>query len=236
MNAGAYVAKWGGPQSDLRRSYLRVGCPGYMIEGHIESLAPDGVVHGWVRDTGSHAPCHVQVLHGGQMVAEAMAAQFRADLLRTGPGHGHYGFAAHLLRRLPPGPCSVALHLPRYGRTAPMALLVPLLENRAPVQVETLLMIGPSWTPADVLGRPSCLDPAGNHLRMGTARFVDAAYRFVLGRWPSKAEAQFQADSLDRGRLSPEDILVELLRSGERADIDTVLPSPFDPAFPFTLE
>lgn len=206
-----------------------------MIEGHIESLTPDGIVHGWVRDTGSAAPCHVQVLHGGVPVAEAMAALFRPDLLRAGHGHGHYGFKARLRSALPPGACSVALHLPRYGRSAPMALTVPKLDPQRPLTVEALLAAEPSWTVADLLAFPACLQAEANCSRMGSPRFVDSMYRFVLGRWPSAAEARLHVDNLSRRRLTPQDFLVDMLGSGERADLGPSLPAPFDPLFPFTF-
>jgi len=207
-----------------------------MIEGHIETLTADGIFEGWVRDSASPSPCRVQVLHGGRMVAEAMAAAFRPDLLRTGHGHGHCGFAARLLQALPPGPCAVALHLPRHGVTAPMALVVPPLLDPKPLQVEALLATPPTWCVADILAAPACLDAAGNFRRLGTARFVDAGYRFVLGRWPSKAELRLHADNLDRQRLSAQDFLLDLLQSRERGDMGDNLPSPFDPAFPFSFE
>jgi hypothetical protein len=207
-----------------------------MIEGHIESLTPDGIVHGWVRDTGTAAPCRVQVLHGGSLVAEAMASVFRPDLLRAGHGHGHYGFGARLRQALPPGPCGVALHLPRYGRSAPMGLTVPRLEPNQPVTVEALLAAEPGWTVADLLAFPACLHAEANFGRMGAPRFVDAMYRFVLSRWPSLAEARLHADNLSRSRLTPQDFLLDLLRSGERGDLGPSLPSPFDPLFPFTFQ
>jgi len=206
-----------------------------MIEGHIESLTPDGIVHGWVRDTGSAAPCHVQVLHGGVPVAEAMASGFRPDLLRAGHGHGHYGFRARLRSALPPGACGVALHLPLYGRSAPMGLTVPELDPQRPATVEALLATEPSWTVADLLAFPACLQAGANFGRMGAPRFVDSMYRFLLGRWPSAAEARLHADNLSRGRLTPQDFLMDMLRSGERADLGPCLASPFDPLFPFTF-
>jgi hypothetical protein len=207
-----------------------------MIEGHIESLSPTGIVQGWLRDTGSVAPCHIQVLHAGALIAEAMASVFRPELLRAGHGHGHYGFAACLRRPLPPGPCGVALHLPRHGSTAPMALHVPPLDPPQRVTVEKLLATDPSWTVADVLAVPSCLDAEANFRRMGAPRFVDALYRFVYDRWPSKAEAKLHADNLLRSRLTPQDLLVDMLDSGERADLGPALISPFDPLYPFTFE
>jgi len=207
-----------------------------MIEGHIESLSADGIVHGWVRDTGSAAPCHVQVLHAGAPVAEAMASIFRSDLLRAGHGHGHHGFRARLHHPLPPGPCGVALHLPRHGRTAPMGLTVPPLDPPRKLSVEALLTTEPSWTVADLLAFPACLHADANYRRMGAPRFVDALYRFVFERWPSGAEARLHTDNLLRGRLTPQDLLVDFLGSGERADLGTQLISPFDPLFPFTFE
>ncbi len=206
-----------------------------LIEGHIESLNGEGVVQGWVRDTESLTPCHIQVLHQGECVAEAMAAQFRTDLLRTGHGHGHYGFGARLRRPLPQGRCGVALHLPRQGRTAPMALIVPPLAAAAPVAVERLLAAPPSWTVADLLAAPGCLDAEGNCRRLGTRRFVDAGYRFVLDRWPSKAETVLHTGNLERGRIGPQDFLLDLIGSRERADLGPNLPSPFDDVFPFTF-
>jgi hypothetical protein len=210
-------------------------CLASMIEGHIETLTADGIVHGWVRDTESLSPCHVQVLFQGEKVAEAMAAMFRADLLRTGHGHGHYGFGARLRRPLPQGRCNVALHLPLHGRTAPMGLMVPPLAFRSAIAVEDLLAIPPSWTVDDLLAAPACLDAAGNYERLGTQRFVDALYRFVFDRWPSKAEARLHSENLVRGRLGPQDVLVDLLGSRERADLGPALPSPFDDTFPFTF-
>jgi hypothetical protein len=207
-----------------------------MIEGHIETLSPDGIVRGWLRDTSSVAPCHIQVLHGGALMAEAMASAFRADLLRAGHGHGHYGFAARLRQPLPPGPSSVALHLPRQGSTAPMALHVPVLDPPQPITVEHLLAPEPSWTVADLLAAPGCLDTEANFRRMGAPRFVDALYRFVFERWPSKAETRLHTDNLCRRRLTAQDLLIDMLTSGERADLGSDLISPFDPLYPFTFE
>jgi hypothetical protein len=169
------------------------------------------------------------------MVAEAMAATFRADLLRAGHGHGHYGFGARLRRLLPQGPCKVALHLPLHSRTVPMGLMVPALAPRSTVTVEDLLATPPSWTVSDLLAAPGSLDAAGNHRRLGTPRFVDGAYRFVCDRWPSKAEARLHGENLDRGRVGAQDFLVDLLGSRERADLGPILPSPFDGTFPFTF-
>jgi hypothetical protein len=116
-----------------------------------------------------------------------------------------------------------------------MGLMVPPLAATAPVAVETLLASPPSWTAADLLASPGCLDATGHCRRLGTRRFIDAGYRFVLDRWPSKAETSLHTDNLDRGRISPQDFLLDLIGSRERADRGPYLPSPFDDMFPFTF-
>jgi hypothetical protein len=204
-----------------------------MIEGHIESLSADGVIHGWVRDTDSASPCHVQVLWNGRIVAEAMGDHFRPDLLARRLGHGHYGFQARLREALPQGPCSVVMYLPRTGISAAMGLSVPVLAPAPPVTIEALLLMQAEWRPADLLGAPGCLDMDGNLARMGAPRFVDGVFRFALGRWPSVAEAQVNINSLAAGRITAAGLLAELLQSRERADISAPLPSPFDTDFPF---
>jgi hypothetical protein len=204
-----------------------------MIEGHIESLSPGGIIDGWVRDSGSARPCHVQVLWNGRIIAEAMGDRFRPDLLARRLGHGHYGFQARLREKLPPGPCGVVMYLPRTGISAGMGLTVPILAKTPKVTVEALLLMQAEWRPADLLAVPDCLDMERNLARMGAPRFVDGVYRFVLGRWPSKAEAGLNTESLAAGRITASGLLVELLQSRERADMDAPLPSPFDTEFPF---
>lgn len=173
------------------------------------------------------------MLHDGKVVAEAVARAFRADLLRAGHGHGHYGFHARLRAGLPPGPCGVMLHLPATGMGAPMAVNVPRLDPPRPARVEDLLRVAPGWTVADLVARPGCLDMPGQHARLGTARFVDAVYRFALERWPSAAESRLHESGLHAGRIEPEGLLLELLTGRERADMAPDLACPYDPEFPF---
>jgi hypothetical protein len=186
-----------------------------------------------VRDSEQSAPCHIQVLYGGAVVAEAIADGFRPDLLRAGHGHGHYGFRAQLRSTVPAGRVSLVLHLPRTRTSAAMGVAVPPLLPAARPTIEDLLKLPPAWTTADLLAAPNCLDMPGNYAAMGPDRFVDAVFRFVLGRWPSDAEARHHAASLETGRVTPTGLLEELLRGRERADLDPALSSPFDPAFPF---
>jgi len=204
-----------------------------MIEGHIETLSADGIIHGWVRDTDSARPCHMQVLWNGRIIAEAMGDRFRPDLFARRLGHGHYGFQARLRQTLPPGPCGVIMYLPRTGISAAMGLTVPPLAPSKPATVETLLLMQAEWRPADLLASPGCLDMDANLARMGSPRFVDGVFRFVLGRWPSAAEARLHTESLAAGRITAGGLLIELLQSRERADIEAPLLSPFDTDFPF---
>ena len=191
------------------------------------------MVHGWLRDSAASLPCHVQLLHAGHVAAEALAQDFRPDLLRSGHGHGHYGFCAGLRVVLPLGRCNLVLHLPRTGISASMAVIVPKLALAAPHTVESLLTVSQGWQVSDLRDRPECLDMPRHLAAMGGARFVDGLYRFVLNRWPSPAEARLNMGALLAGRVTPHGLLVELLTCRERADIVTCLPSPFDPDFPF---
>ncbi len=187
-----------------------------------------------MRDTERPHACHVQVTYAGEKVAEAMAGLFRADVLRGGYGHGHHGFAARLLRPLPPGLAMVLMQLPGLG-AAPMQVDVPELDAPQLERVEDILHQPPGWHVADVAGYPACLYPEANCAKLGPAGFTDAVFRFVFGRWPSKAEGRMNAESLAAGRITPRGLLLECLASRERADMQPELPGPFDPMFPFTL-
>ncbi len=196
-------------------------------------MSSDRVVHGWLRDSAAPQPCHIQVLHEGRVAAEAQAGDFRPDLLRSGHGHGHYGFRARLRTALPAGRCSLVLHLPRQGVSAASAVTVPGLDAAVPQAVEALLAVPPGWGVGDLLQRPECLGMPRHLAAMGGPRFVDGLYRFVLSRWPSAAEARMNLGALQAGRVTPHGLLVELLTCRERADMAPGLPSPFDPDFPF---
>ncbi len=157
---------------------------------------------------------------------------FRPDLLRAGLSHGHHGFAARLRSQLPAGRASLTLRL---NGEPPIALRidVPGIVPGPPRSVEQLLAPPAPWTAADLLAHSACLPWPQFQLAMGIDRFVDAAFRFVLQRWPSKAEGQVHARALARGAIKAEDLVVKLLRSRERADMPSGLMSPFDPEFLF---
>ncbi len=191
------------------------------------------MIAGWARDDDLPGPCRLQVRYRQMVVAETIADTFRADLLRAGHGHGHYGFGARLRHPLPPGPCEVLLHLPHAGVSAPMRVDMPALEPPRQVSVEALLGRQPGWTTSDLTAHPGCVDADATYARLGAERFVDAVFRFVFARWPSHAELRMNVDSLRAGRVSPRALLLECLCSRERADMDPSLPAPFEPDYPF---
>jgi hypothetical protein len=212
-----------------------------MIEGFLESLTEAGIFTGWLRDTDDPAPVIVEVreigAHGaGNTVAHAVASAFRADLLRAGHGHGHYGFRARLLTALPAGPCGFELHLPRHGQGVRTRLAVPQLTLPGMLRVEVLLRPDPAWTVADLLPALRCLSLPAQLATLGTARFIDAAYRFALQRWPEPGEAAAYSLALAQGGATADDVLHELLTSRERVDLGPGLISPWDPAYPFALD
>ncbi len=188
-----------------------------------------------MRDDSRRAPCHVHVLLGGEKIAQAVANRFRGDLLRAGFGHGHYGFHARLCAQPPPGPTALLLHLPHLGASAPMQITVPPLHPAGPRRVEELLVDAPGWTVADVLARPDCLDMDAAHTCLGAERFIDAVFRFVFKRWPTRAETRVNTDGLRAGRITPAALLIECLGSRERGDMDPGIASPFDRTFPFSF-
>jgi len=205
-----------------------------MIEGTLESLAPDGIFAGWLRDTEDSTPSLLEIRHSGRAVAQAAALAFRPDLLATGHGHGHYGFAARLRRAPPPGPTDFELFLPRRDQSIRVRLSVPELPKPHLARVEQLLVEPPAWTAADFCRTPQCLNLTAERAAMGTPRFVDVTFRFALNRWPGDDEARVYIRALDEEGTSETDFLLELLTSRERADLDPALPSPWDPLFPYT--
>ena len=205
-----------------------------MIEGTLENLTPEGGFSGWLRDSDSDGPAIVEIRQAGQALAQAVAGDFRPDLLAGGHGHGHYGFTALLRAPLPPGPALFDLFLPRHGQGIRVRLSVPVLQPVAPARVEDLLQPRAIWRVADALPHLSCLKLEEARTAMGTPRFVDVSFRFALRRWPGPDEAAVYIRALQIEGLTPEGLLTELLTGRERADLDTALASPWDAEFPYT--
>lgn len=204
-----------------------------MIEGTVKSVDEAGMFRGWLRDTRDPVPALVQIRLGGAIVAEALAAAFRPDLLRGGHGHGHYGFLARARVAVPAGPARFELFLPRHDQGIPVRLDVPSIPPAAALPVETLLRPEPAWTVPDLAAALGCLQLPRQRKLMGTPRFVDAGFQFALRRWPLDEEAAVYIRALDDGTTRPEAFLAELLASRERADLGDALPSPWDAMFPF---
>jgi hypothetical protein len=204
-----------------------------MIEGTVEELTSGGVFRGWLRDTRDPVPALVQIRLHGQVVAEALASAFRADLLRGGHGHGHYGFLARARTSLPPGPARFEIYLPRHEQGIPVRLTVPAIPPPAALPVEALLRPEPAWTVAALAAALPCLDLPAQREAMGSARFVDVCFQFALRRWPLPDEAAVYVQAIDEGGTSPAAFLAELLASRERADLGEALASPWDATFPF---
>jgi len=204
-----------------------------VIEGVLETLDDAGIFSGWLRNADDPAPLIVEIRAQGHAVAHAVACAFRPDLLRGGHGHGHYGFRARLLNALPPGPAAFELFLPRQGQGVRTGLTVPAITLTAPVNVEALLRPDPGWTVDDLLPSLRCLELGAQLASLGMARFIDAAYRFAVGRWPVPGESQAYTLALTGGSASADDVLRDLLTSRERQDMGPDLISPWDPGFPF---
>jgi hypothetical protein len=212
-----------------------------MIEGFLESVQQSGIFTGWLRDTGSAAPAIVEVralgpARGGQIVACAVASAFRPDLLRGGHGHGHYGFHARMLAPVAPGPAAFELYLPRRDQGVRTRLTVPPIALAGVLMVEDLLRPEPAWTTAELLPSIACLNLPEQLANLGAARFIDAAYRFALQRWPERGEAEAYSRALADGGASADDVLRELLTSRERLDLGPELISPWDPGYPFASD
>jgi hypothetical protein len=205
-----------------------------VIEGTLESLAPEGVFTGWLRDSRDRAPARLEIRHLGRTVAQAAALAFRPDLLATGHGHGHYGFAARLIHAVAPGPADFELFLPSRDQSIRVRLSVPELSPPHRARVEQLLVEPPAWAVADLCRAPHCLNLAAERAAMGTPRFVDVTFRFALNRWPVDEEASVYIRALDEDGAAETEFLLELLTSRERADLGAALPSPWDPLFPYT--
>ena len=206
-----------------------------MIAGAVEQIGADGVVAGWVQDSEDPAPAILELRRQGHRLARARASEFRAVLLASGRGHGHFGFHARLLHTLPPGPCEIEFFLPRHGRSARVQVVLPELDLSGERSVEQLLAAPPGWREEDVAAHPAALGLSRHRAALGTARFVDRLYRFALGRWPAHAEGAADVAALEAGRLTSEDLLRSLLAARRHENCTARLPSPFDPEYPFPL-
>ena len=208
-----------------------------QVLGGIDRVSESGQIAGWAWRGDGVERCHVRVLRDGEVVAEALADAFRADLLQAGMGLGHCGFYARLRVSLPPGPVVLQLVEARLGVAvgAPFALEAPSRLSQPLASPLLVLTPRPTWRDEDVLENLPRFDFAGQCEAMGAQRFVDSVFQFALGRWPEGASRQTYITALEAGDVHPDAFVEEVLLSPERKAMTTPLPSPFDYRFPFRI-
>lgn len=201
------------------------------FDGSIDAVTVNGYVVGWACRHHHVEQLHVGIFHRGRLLAEAVAQDFRPDLLVSGHGLGHCGFSARLESRLAPGDYELDLGLigltasvRSFGVTAPPRSAEA--GARPPPRIH--------WTDEHVLVAARAFRLAEQLAALGPERFTDGAYQFVLGRWAEPAMIESVRSSHAAGQFDPEILWRDLIRSDERclrgAD---PLPTPFDRRFPF---
>ncbi|MBV9784705.1 MAG: hypothetical protein JO264_12920 [Acidisphaera sp.] len=205
------------------------------VLGGIDGLLQNRYVAGWAWRPGSTRACHVRVISAGEIVAEALADLYRADLLRAGKGLGHCGFQARLRVDLPAGDNVLALVEAATGSAVgpEVAVAYTLPLESVPLTPLAALIRRGTWSDEDVLA-----NLAGFHLEqhcreMGLPHFVDVVFRYILGRWAEEASLASYVRALRSGDLTPDSFFAEVLVSAERKRMTAPLPSPFDAHFPF---
>jgi len=207
------------------------------LHGNIDGATPEGFIFGWAWRAGTLARCHVHVRSDGRLVAEALADLFRRDLLEAGIGLGFCGFVARAKKPLAPGRHLLQLLEAKTGTPIGREVRIDIAASAGEKAADTRRSLPHSqttWSDEDVLAHLSQFNLASHHRRMGTFRFVDVTFRYVLGRWADDVGLNAYARELDSGALSPEQFFAALLRSKERKANPKPLPSPFDYRFPFT--
>ncbi len=210
--------------------------PDLVPRGSIDGIAADGTIAGWAWLPGCTQRCHVRILDSdGSVLGEALADVFRSDLLRAGMGLGHCGFFASVRRKLPPGPRALRLVEPRLDRPIGREVLVDVPAPRpgAAPSVYVRPSARPAWRDEEVLAYLGQFELERHRQRMGTVRFVDVVFRYILNRWADDGGLSRYSEALDAGELTCEQVFAILLACEERKAIATPLPAPHDYRFPF---
>ncbi len=203
--------------------------------GAIDGFLRDGFIAGWACRPGVIERCHVRVLRGDDLIAEAMADFYRLDLLRAGMGLGHCGFFARLRTALPAGTHNLRLlMLPEAVEIAPPRPFILPETAAARAVLPPVPRARPTWRDADVLAHLAQFDLARHCQELGVTRFIDRAFRFILNRWADDDARAVYPASLEKGTLTAENFFTVTLNSEERRAMTTPLPAPFDYRFPFT--
>ena len=221
---------------DLYGKYLESPGP---IRASLDIVSEAGTVEGWALYTDSLAVCHVQVRLGGVVLGEDMADKFRADLLSAGLRHGHCAFyAAVPITR--PGTYPLELVDGRTGRRVDhmgsRETFVPALARKPDRGPSHAASPRATWTDEQVLAHLSCLQLDMNFERMGAERFVDAVFRFALGRWADPSALDSYGAALCTTNVTPTMVLTAVMTSEERKNQNRKLPNLFDQDFPFDCD
>ena len=235
------VTAGGAPAGDVPAGSVAAAVsprPMPVFEGGIDGFTRDGFIAGWACRPGIVARAHVRVRWEDEIIGEAVAEEFRLDLLHAGKGLGHCGFFARLKRELPPGEHVFALvAVAEDGGEVEIARHLPLVMPADP-EIRARLPDSPSerriWRDEDVLGHLAQFDLPRQCREMGVDRFVDVTYRFALDRWADDSARGLYPSILEKASLTAEAFFSIILTSDERKGRQAPLPSPFDYRFPFS--
>ncbi len=206
-------------------------------QGELHYIGGDDCFIGWARPRDPGPPCEVTILRDGQPIATAVADIYRPELIQLGIGHGHYGFRILRSVQCPAGKARFSLVERRSGAgfdgAVGIALQVSRYRRDKVLTVEDLLTPRTTWTEAEVVAHLEGLEPEAAWKRMGSRRFVEAAFMFVLGRPADDGGRARYTTALETTELTPYDILKTLFGSQERARSGPPLMSPLDAKYPF---
>jgi hypothetical protein len=123
-----------------------------MISGSIDKLTPQGAV-GWIYRADAEMPTLLRAFLNGEVIGEAIADLYRADLHQVGLGDGHCGFEMPFGRPLSEAqlpfikikPEAIDLSLSLTGKTIYLDLLHALMGNAGGAG-RTRSVLGGFWT------------------------------------------------------------------------------------------
>lgn len=206
-------------------------------QGELHYIGGDDCFIGWARPRDPGPACEITILREGQPIATAVADIYRPDIMQLGIGHGHFGFRILRSMQCPAGKARFSLVERRSGGgfdgAVDITLQVARYRRDKVLTVEDLLTPRTTWTEPEVVGNLDCLEPEATWKRMGSRRFVEAAFLFVLGRPADDGGRARYTSALDTAELTAYDVLKTLFGSSERARSGPPLLSPLDAKYPF---
>lgn len=206
-------------------------------QGELHYIGGDDCFIGWARPLQPGPACEITILREGQPIATAVADIYRQDIMQQGIGHGHFGFRILRSAQCQAGKARFSLVERRSGTgfdgATDITLQVARYRRDKVLTVEDLLTPRTTWTEAEVVADLQCLEPEATWRRMGSRRFVEAAFLFVLGRPADDGGRTRYVTALETAELTAYDILRTLFGSQERARSGPPLISPLDAKYPF---